>query len=389
MEIPPQITVSIKPELLPTVLKTSLFQPGSTLVLKVLELRGDRALIDFGNFRATADIKVPVTLGEEMLVKVQESGKQLKLSILNPELKNIVSSNSVPQRLENLSAESLSNIQKDIRQILNQTLMTPSAKTVPKTIINILDGLNSHFESFDLKKVIAELMPRLKLYVDNSGVFFEKMLESVIARLINDSEAASTRQLANHPAVQTILQRDLKASLLILKNFVEDDAFLQKVFDSRTTTTLRRSIDVLLTDITHQQGRAVKQLDSAEPFQVFTYVLPLDEEKQAAKLKIYYQKKQKGGAKNGYQISLLLSMDRLGELRTDFYLLDRELTVTFFVKDQSAKAKIQKNYLELQEFLNPYFNQTLMRVIVSEKKIKDFDHEDVQSTSDKRVDVRI
>jgi hypothetical protein len=170
---------------------------------------------------------------------------------------------------------------------------------------------------------------------------------------------------------------------------VENEASLQKTFDSGTMTTMRKAVDVLLTDIINQQGRAVRQLDSTEPFQVFTYALPLDEEKQAAKLKIYYPKKQKAGSKNGFQISLLLSMDRLGEVRTDFYLLETDLKVTFFVKDQSTKTKIQENCLDLQELLNPFFNQILVRVIVSEKKIKNFDHEDVQTTSDRRVDVRI
>ena len=78
MTITSQITVSINPELYPSGLKMNSFKPGSTLMLKVLELKGGRALIDFGNFRATADIKVPVVPGEELLVKVQESGKQLK-----------------------------------------------------------------------------------------------------------------------------------------------------------------------------------------------------------------------------------------------------------------------------------------------------------------------
>ena len=64
MDISSQITVAIKPELYQFVLKTSSFKPGSTLTLKVVELRGDRALIDFGQFRATADIKIPVALGE-------------------------------------------------------------------------------------------------------------------------------------------------------------------------------------------------------------------------------------------------------------------------------------------------------------------------------------
>jgi hypothetical protein len=364
-------------------------KPGNMLTLKILELRGDRALIDFGNFRATADIKFPVGLGEELLVKVQESGKQLKLSLLNPELKTISATDSAPRRLEMLSEDVFKGVQKDIKQILNQTLSTQTASNIPKPILHILEGLNTHFETFNLEKVIAEVMPRLKLYVDNSGIFFEKMIESVIARLMNESEAASPRQLANHPDVQMIIERDLKVSLLILKNFVENEASLQKTFDSGTMTTMRKAVDVLLTDIINQQGRAVRQLDSTEPFQVFTYALPLDEEKQAAKLKIYYPKKQKAGSKNGFQISLLLSMDRLGEVRTDFYLLETDLKVTFFVKDQSTKTKIQENCLDLQELLNPFFNQILVRVIVSEKKIKNFDHEDVQTTSDRRVDVRI
>jgi hypothetical protein len=389
MDIPSQITVSINPELYRSVLKPNSFKPGSTLTLKVIELRGDRALIDFGNFRATADIKIPVALGEKLLVKVQEAGKQLRLSIISPEPKTSSLVESGPRHTENMSAENFKGIQKDIKQILNQTLTTQSANNIPKPILNILESLNTHFEALDLKKIIAEVMPRLKMYVDNSGVFFEKMLESVIAKLMNESETASTRQLANHPAVQSVVERDLKANLLVLKSFVEDEASLQKAFDARTTTTLRKAVDALLADITTQQGRAVKQLDSAEPFQVFTYALPLDEEKQAAKLKIYYQKKQRTGSKKGFQISLLLSMDRLGAVRTDFYLLEKDLTVTFFVKNPSTKIEIQENIPDLQEFLNPFFNQTLLRVIVSEKKIKDFDHEDLQTTSDRRVDVLI
>jgi len=389
MEIPPQITVAIKPELYQSVLKTKAFEPGSTLMLKVLELRGDRALIDFGNFRATADIKIPVTLGEELLVKVQESGKQLKLSLLNPELNKISATESGPRDWGNLSGEGVNGIQKNIKQILNQTLTAQFAETIPKSILNILRSLNSHFASFDLINVMSEAVPRLKSYVDNSGIFFEKMLESVITRIINESEAPSFRQLASHPDVQTVVERDLKANLLVLKNFADNEAALQKAFDGRSLATLRKAVDFLLADISGQQDRAVTQRDSAEPFQVFTYVLPLEDEKQSAKLRIYYQKKQKSGSKKGFQISLLLSMNPLGELRTDFYLLEKDLTVTLFVKDRSTKTKIQQNYQDLLELLNPFFNQTLVRVVVSEKKINDFGQEDLQTTSDRRVDLRI
>jgi len=66
-------------------------EPGSTLKLKIIELNGNRALIDFGNFRTTADIKIPVTLGDELMVKVLEAGKQLKLGVITVGQNNPVS----------------------------------------------------------------------------------------------------------------------------------------------------------------------------------------------------------------------------------------------------------------------------------------------------------
>ncbi len=90
---------------------------------------------------------------------------------------------------------------------------------------------------------------------------------------------------------------------MALKFLMEDKEALQKFFTPRTLATLNNSINSLLSDITHQQGRAVGQLDSAEPFQVFSYVLPLKEGEQTARLKVYYQKKQKSGANKGFRIS--------------------------------------------------------------------------------------
>ena len=91
----------------------------------------------------------------------------------------------------------------------------------------------------------------------------------------------------------------------------------------------------------------------------------------------------------GFQISLLLAMDRLGDIRTDLYLLERDLSVTFFVKDQTARSRILKYQTDLQHLLNPFFNQTLLRVVISEKKIDDFEQEDAQIANDRRVDLRI
>ena len=73
---------------------------------------------------------------------------------------------------------------------------------------------------------------------------------------------------------------------------MEEGQALQKFFNPRSLATLNKGINSLLDQITQQQGRAVSQLDGAEPFQVFTYLLPLKEEEQAARLKVYFQKKR-------------------------------------------------------------------------------------------------
>ena len=130
-------------------------------------------------------------------------------------------------------------------------------------------------------------------------------------------------------------------------------------------------------------------MDGTEAFQVFHYTLPLKDDNQTARLKVFYQKLPRAGKRKGFQISLLLSMDRLGDLRTDFNLLDKDLTVTFFIKDQPVKDVFQQHVWELQELLAPLFDQFSMRVLVSEKKIKNFDREYTQTSGDRRVDLRI
>jgi hypothetical protein len=389
MDIASQITVSMKPELSKSLGNMTAFKPGSTLKLKIIELRGDRALIDFGKFRATADIKIPVTLGEELRVRVLESGQQLKMSVISLEQKSTLSTDALPARFENPTGESLKKAQADLKRIVNQAMGPQDGKPIPKFILNVLSGLNDHFEPVDLKEVVAKLIPLLKSYLKNSGVFFEKFLENVILKSLGNLESEPQKSWADRPEVKHIVARDLKANLLTLQRLSEEKGALQKLFNPKALAILNSSVNRLLADITHQQGRAVGQADSAEPFQVFTYVLPLKEREQAVSLKVYYQKKRKSGSQKGFRISVLLSLDRLGDLRTDFFLLEKDLTITFFVKEDPAKIKLQENFPVLQGLLHDFFNQILLEVIVSEKKVTDFDCEDLQFASDRRVDLRI
>lgn len=217
----------------------------------------------------------------------------------------------------------------------------------------------------------------------------EKSLENSILKSLESQDSLSVKQLAELPEIKQTLNSDLKANLLTLKFLMEDRETLQKFFTPRAQAALSNATDRLLSDITHQQGRAVGQLDSGESFQFFSYELPLKEGNQTARLKVYYQKKQKSDSDRGFRMSLLLSMDRLGDLRTDFFLLAKDLTITFYVQNDSVGHGIHENATELQELLHGFFRQILIKVIVSEKKIADFEREDFQVSGDRLVDLRI
>jgi hypothetical protein len=389
MAITSQITVSVKPEFYKSTLKMGGLEPGNTLKLKIIGLQGDRALIDFGNFRTTADIKIPVTLGEELTVKVLEVGRQLKLGVINSDQKNPGVSEAPGQRRQAPPAENLNKIGNELSRILNHAADLSGDKKSPSSIFNVLARLNSYFEPFELKEIMAELLPRLKSHFDNSGIFFEKSLERIISQALEEKDGPPTKSLADLSEIKAVFSRDLKPNLLLLQHFLEGKETLQKIFDPNTLAVLKGAVDSLLADITRQQGRAVTQLESTDPFQVFEYTLPLKEGDQAAKLKIFYEKKQKSGLKEGFQISLLLSMNRLGDVRTDFSLLGNDLNLTFYVTEPSTKITIQDNFRELDDLLHDLFDQVQLKVMVSGKKVKDFDRPDVQMTGNHKVDLRI
>jgi len=256
-------------------------------------------------------------------------------------------------------------------------------------MFNVLANLNAYFEPFELKEIITQLLPRLKSYIENSGLFFEKTLERTIAQAVAETDGGIPKNLADLAEVRAIINRNVKPNLWLLQHFLEDKATLEKIFDPKTLVNIKNAIENLLGDIAQQQGRAFLQMDPADPFQEFTYFLPLKEGAAKAQLKIYYQKKQKSGSRKGFRISLFLSMDRLGDIRTDFLLLEKDLSVTVFVTESATKTTIEENGSQLQELLSNLFDQVRLNVKLSEKKVRDFDHPDVQTKGDRRVDIRI
>ena len=134
---------------------------------------------------------------------------------------------------------------------------------------------------------------------------------------------------------------------------------------------------------------AVHKHELPEPHHVFLCAIPLKEKRQTAALKLYCPKKKKNGPKAGFKISVFLQMERIGEIRTDFFLLKKDLAITFFVKDNSIKKQFEECFTEIRNALAPFFDYLILKAVVSGKKIEDFHHEDLDLGQDRQIDLRI
>jgi hypothetical protein len=390
MDISSLLQAILDPRLNRSAWLQDIVKPGDVFNLKVIEVQGNqRALVDLGKFRALAEVKFPVKAGAELLVKVSDTDGQLRLQVVDPDSKDLAGRKNVLGRLEILSFDVFNKIQSDFKQAARQILNLPGHQLPPEHIHRALATLDTHFESIDLSKPATKWLPLLKSYVENAGFFFEKKFADIINKSAAQSEGEFAKELIRSPQIKMILSKDLKPILFMLKEYLENPDSVSKFLNTRSLSSFKGSIDMLLADIFNQQNRAAHKLELPDPYHVFSFTLPLKEDQHKAKLKFYYPKNNKNGSKAGFKISLLLDMDKIGEVRTDLFLKEKDLSITFFVKDESRKTKFEENLDEISDRLAPLFDYLILKTVVSAKKIQDFHHEDLDLGSDKQIDLRI
>jgi hypothetical protein len=365
-------------------------KPGDVFNLKIIEVQDNhRVLVDLGKFRALAEIKFPVKAGAELLVKVGDTDGQLRLQVVDPDSKDLAGRKNVLGRLEILSLDVFNKIRSDIKQAVRQILLLPDRQLPPEHINRALATLDTHFESIDLSKAVTKWLPLLKSYVENAGFFFEKKFADIMNKFVERSGDELTKELIRSPQMKMILTKDLKPILFMLKEYLETPDSVSKFLNTRSLSSFKGSIDMLLADIFNQQTRATRKLELPDPYHVFSFALPLKENQQKAKLKFYYPRKKNIGSKTGFKISLLLDMDKIGEVRADFFLIKKDLSITFFVNDDTRKIKFEEHLDEVSDRLDPLFDYLILKTVVSAKKIQDFRREDLDLGSDKQIDLRI
>jgi hypothetical protein len=365
-------------------------KPGDVFRLKVIDVKDNhRALVDLGKFRALAEVEFPVKAGDNLLVKVTGTEGQLRLQLIDSESRAVVATKNSSSQLKIISFELFDRIQSDIRQAVEQILKLPQSQLQPEQIGRALSTLDAHFESIDLNRNMEKWLPLLKSRLEESGLFFEKKLADIIRQLADRPESDLARELTRSSEIKKILTQDLKPVLLMLKEYLETSDSISKILDAKSLSSFKGTIDMLLADISNQQSRAINRHELPDPFQVFSFVLPLKEDQKKAQLKLYCPKKKQNGSQTGFKISLLLDMDRIGEVRSDFFLMKKDLSITFFVKDEISKKQFENHFEEISESLNSLFDYLVLKAVVSEKKIQEFHHEDLDLGGDRQIDLRI
>ena len=254
---------------------------------------------------------------------------------------------------------------------------------------DILTRISAHFGPMNIGKNSSNLGSQLKSYIENSGIFLEKKIENVIIKLFETNEKISPKELRESPEIRDIIRKDLKSNILILKNFFDRNGLMLKILGAKHLEAFKGTVERLLAEMVTQQGDITVRHDRLESAHALTYALPLEKSNQRAKLKVYYSKKNKETSEEGFKVSLLLAMDKIGQIRTDFFLKDKDLNITFFVNDRKIKEYVDDHSEKIVGSLRNHFKRLTLNVIISVNEIEEFEMKDPGVMSAGIVDLRV
>jgi len=363
---------------------------GDRLLGRVLEIKnGGNALIDFGRFRALARTQFPIREGDVINVKVLEKGIPIKLGLNNPAQEISQPAKKMLSQIQFPSENILEKLQSETKKVLDQTNGIFKGRAIPVYVRDILTRISTHFGQMNIGKNSPILGSQLKSYIENSGIFFEKKIENVIIKSFESNEKTSPKELRESPEIRNIIKNDLKPNILILKDFLDRNGLMLKILGTKNLESIRSTVERLLAEMGTQQGDTTVRHDSRESAHTLTYALPLEKSNQRAKLKVFYSKKNKGKSEEEFKVSLLLAMDKIGQIRTDFFLMDKDLNITFFVNDRKIKEYLDDHSEKIVGSLRNHFKRLTLNVNISENEIEAFEMKDPGVMSAGIVDLRV
>jgi hypothetical protein len=400
--------------------------PGDRLVGRVLRLEADgRALIDLGSFRAMAHTAVPVTVGQKLALTVVRLGTPIEFrmamttaptapvavpkmdwTVLLPSddrhttVEVIDRLLATPTVLHALAAKALgsaaSHVGAGSSPIASaaegvSSAPPPVAPEEPTTgqVRNALVQLKTLLAPGQPESPAGQLAQWVRTTVEDSGILFEIKLAEEIEKNVQPKTGSGTDAYQN---VHRIVARDLKAQLLVLKSFLGpgfEPANVPAANKFGDVAHLRQTVAHLLSNVEQQQEQAVRQAGKQDIFQVFSHVLPMQEQPQPLHLKVYYPKKGQGRHTGPqHRIALLLEMDRLGPVRIDLAMIEKQLRIAFFLSDTDTQAFFTEKAGAVADALAGFFESVRVETHVSREKITQFEQEDFMGTPVGRIDLK-
>lgn len=388
---------------------------GDVLSGRVVKLINQgEALIDFGRFRARALVSIPLTEGERLHVSVLETGEKIRFQVQVPE-KNVSMdilarsgflernqwidlprsadfiaglsarlSDNVPLTGPNTSPvvapeQGMPQYPLNTQQILATVPHEPTAQSILSTLThmkNLLGALDLH----DDPQAIGARMHSL---IRSSGLFWENTLVNLASSLGQGESRTGEGEAIDWNALVRQLQESAKVDFKQqIKSLVEQVKVASSqdkplAFDKERLSTVRRELDTFIDSMLTQHRQIFEEIQLRQENQtVFSFNLPFEQANVNGKIKLYLKKGKSKNRNNGWRISLLLNLTRLGGVRVDFYYLPQVLRLTVFVLDRFLQNELMTQAQALIDRLRGIIETVHFEVLVSKAKIDHFEAED-------------
>ena len=390
MDLTALIKCNLSPKLKNDFSRHLLLKPGDRVRAHIIDVKqNNMVLIDLGKFKALAEINFPVRPGQIIPLKVMETDHQLKLRL---ERSSFLFSNNIfasQSAISYLDPDKLKKLELITAKILDFFGTSKDKPVLPGQISNALINLASSLKPLDPNMGGAELAPKIENIVENSGSYFEKKLAEEILLIEKQDGKLSLKQLNNHLSLNSIIKQDLKPNLFFLRDFLIKENFSDKLLAHKEVRLLKEVVDKIISRLDEQAKNLAGRLQENNPWQIFNHIIFQKGVENPVGLKIYYQKKTGKSSDEKPRISILLKMDRLGNIRTDILFLNEVLNITFFVENDNVKQIVEQNYHKIRNNLQNLFKSISLKSIKSTSRIEKFEADEQHRPGTKLVDLLI
>jgi hypothetical protein len=355
-------------------LSTRSLRQGDIVRIEVLEFRPDgRVLADVGQCRCLATMGFPVEPGDVFWAKVLHGGRPLQLQLIAAE-----NSNPDPAAGPSRAATDLTEIGKALYWLANSN---HGDNDEIQQLAQALAALHRHAQPLDLTGEPSQIAARITDFVENSGLLFEKRMADALPGSNDGLEAALPDRL------KRLLSSDVKAGLVRLKTMFDSASAALSILRNDARASVQHTVNSLLADLLRQQTRLIHA--ESNPFLLFA--LPWKDGPAPIQLKWFLPGRRNRRRRDEFRLCLLLTLDRLGDVRADFFLEKKSLIITFTVSDDCIKETLEPACKELTPCLSDRFDPVVLQVRVSASVRQQFETGSEQASvfHDGRVNLRV